>query len=333
MLQWACRMCTRRCGAIRTSSPGGMRQRATIATALLIATPQVADRRRADDSAGCYRPGADLDTSPAAEPGAWRRDPADQPRPWRAQRDLHNDRRDVCGAHRADRSNARIAGAPQPSLHARSGGIDASGRWRARRQAEGDRRRAALAGRPARGCKFHPRCAFAIARCGAEEPARVDVGDTRSACWVAQASGLPVFAPDLTTANARPQSAAPREVLLAATDPKHYFRECRARRAVLRGIATSTPSTAFRCRSIVAETLGIVGEIRAVVQVHSGAPPAAAGSMSRPAASNSRAATSRTSAVMRCDASASTCSRIFQDPYASLNPRLPVADIVAEPWR
>ena len=36
------------------------------------------------------------------------------------------------------------------------------------------------------GCKFHPRCAFAIARCGTEEPALEPVGDTRSACWVAQ---------------------------------------------------------------------------------------------------------------------------------------------------
>ena len=54
------------------------------------------------------------------------------------------------------------------------------------------------------GCKFHPRCAFTIARCRTDEPTLEPVGDTRSACWVAQSGGLPPLIDDDTAELAEP---------------------------------------------------------------------------------------------------------------------------------
>jgi peptide/nickel transport system ATP-binding protein len=34
------------------------------------------------------------------------------------------------------------------------------------------------------GCRFHPRCPVVRPRCSAEQPALLDAGDTKAACWV-----------------------------------------------------------------------------------------------------------------------------------------------------
>ena len=177
------------------------------------------------------------------------------------------------------------------------------------------------------GCKFHPRCAFAIDRCGAEEPALINVGDTRSACWVAQVGGLPPFVPDISTAASQPQSASSREILLAATDLKHYF-------------AVPGETLFARHRHVHAvdgvslsihrgETLGIVGEsgcgkstlarcLLRLIDVEAGSIEFMGSDITHLGGEALR----RIRQHMQ---------PIFQDPYASLNPRLPVADIVAEP--
>jgi peptide/nickel transport system ATP-binding protein len=37
------------------------------------------------------------------------------------------------------------------------------------------------------GCRFRPRCAWAVERCAVEEPPLVTLGpDHRAACWVAE---------------------------------------------------------------------------------------------------------------------------------------------------
>jgi len=179
------------------------------------------------------------------------------------------------------------------------------------------------------GCKFHPRCAFAIARCVAHEPDLVVVGDTRSACWVAQAGGLPLSAGGDGVGDARPQpaAAAAQEVLLAAVELRRYF--------------TVPGETLFaRPRHVHAvdgvslvihrgETLGIVGEsgcgkstlarcLMRLIDVE-------AGSIEFMGRDITRLGGDELRRIRR------HMQPIFQDPYASLNPRLRVSDIVAEP--
>jgi peptide/nickel transport system ATP-binding protein len=50
-------------------------------------------------------------------------------------------------------------------------------------------------GQPPSGCRFHPRCPYAFARCSAEEPALAMLADGRSAaCWL-QPEGAPAASP------------------------------------------------------------------------------------------------------------------------------------------
>jgi peptide/nickel transport system ATP-binding protein len=50
-------------------------------------------------------------------------------------------------------------------------------------------------GQPPSGCRFHPRCPYAFARCSAEEPALAMLADGRSAaCWL-QPDGAPAASP------------------------------------------------------------------------------------------------------------------------------------------
>jgi peptide/nickel transport system ATP-binding protein len=48
---------------------------------------------------------------------------------------------------------------------------------------------------PPSGCRFHPRCPYAFARCVDEEPPLIEVADGRAgACWL-QEPGAPPAAP------------------------------------------------------------------------------------------------------------------------------------------
>jgi peptide/nickel transport system ATP-binding protein len=177
------------------------------------------------------------------------------------------------------------------------------------------------------GCKFHPRCAFAISRCRTDEPALEVVGDTRSACWVAQAGNLPPCALDAGLVDARPAHTAAREVLMTATGLRRYF-------------AVAGETLFVRHRHIHAvdgvsmvihrgETLGIVGEsgcgkstlarcLLRLTEVDAGRIEFMGRDITHLDGDELR----------RCRRE---MQPIFQDPYSSLNPRLNVSDIVAEP--
>ena len=181
------------------------------------------------------------------------------------------------------------------------------------------------------GCAFHPRCAFAIAKCVEEEPALAPVGQTRSACWVAQAGKLPPLAqtgaPNETQQAREPARAQTQEALLTATDLRRYF-------------AVPSETLFGRDRHVHAvdgvslelhrgDTLGIVGEsgcgkstlarcLLRLIDVDAGS----IAFMGRDITNLEGDELRRIRRHMQ---------PIFQDPYASLNPRLRVANIVAEP--
>ena len=179
------------------------------------------------------------------------------------------------------------------------------------------------------GCKFHPRCAYAVARCREEEPELGQVDATRSACWVAQAASLPPFA-DASPARVAIDEAVraqPQDVLLTARDLRQYF-------PVPREKLFGRPRHVHAVDGVSLElhrgdTLGIVGEsgcgkstlarcLLRLIDTDAGTLTFMGRDITRLAGDELRR--------MR-----QHMQPIFQDPYASLNPRLRIADIVAEP--
>ena len=181
------------------------------------------------------------------------------------------------------------------------------------------------------GCKFHPRCGLAISRCFEEEPSLAPVGQTRSACWLAQAGELP---PSGATDVARPSGqvqpharAGTEEVLLRATGLRRYF-------AVPSERIFGPPRHVHAVDGVSLElsrgdTLGVVGEsgcgkstlarcLLRLIDVEGGT----ISFMGQDITGLEGEELRRIRRHMQ---------PIFQDPYASLNPRLRITDIVAEP--
>jgi peptide/nickel transport system ATP-binding protein len=181
------------------------------------------------------------------------------------------------------------------------------------------------------GCTFHPRCAFAVAKCVEAEPELARVGQTRSACWVAQAGELPPFVeaaiPQRPGQPREPARLQVQEVLLTATGLRRYF-------------AVPSQKLFGRHRHVHAvdgvsleldrgDTLGIVGEsgcgkstlARCLLRLTD----VDAGTIVFMGRDITALAGDELRRIRR------HMQPIFQDPYASLNPRLRVAAIVAEP--
>jgi peptide/nickel transport system ATP-binding protein len=176
------------------------------------------------------------------------------------------------------------------------------------------------------GCRFAPRCPWRIARCDVERPPLAEVAPGRlSRCWVtADGRGLP---PPSVPAQARPAIASTAEPLLVAQDlvkhfplPKRTFLGAREVVHAVNGVSL---------RIMPGERLGVVGEsgcgkstlARLVTRLHV------------PDAGHIRF-DGQDIATLGGEALRQLRPRlqmVFQDPYASLNPRMRVGDILAEP--
>ncbi len=178
------------------------------------------------------------------------------------------------------------------------------------------------------GCRFAERCDLAYERCRNEVPALRDLGEGRLVrCHLRETERA---APREARAAGRAAAAlAAAPVLLEATDLKVHFP---IRRGIFRrtvGVVKAVDGVSLAVRE--GRTLALVGESgsgkttvgKAVLQ------------LIRPTAGSvryrgeeltglSRAALMRHRAAMQI---------VFQDPYASLNPRMRVADILAEGMR
>jgi peptide/nickel transport system ATP-binding protein len=181
------------------------------------------------------------------------------------------------------------------------------------------------------GCKFNPRCAFAIERCRMEEPILSVVGETRSACWVAQSGSLPPM-PETVRFEEMRQACEPvrrqtREVLLTASGLRRYFAVPSDRLLGRSRHVHAVEGVSLELRR--GETLGIVGEsgcgkstlARCLLRLTD----LDAGQIVFMGRDITTLAGDELRRIRR------EMQPIFQDPYASLNPRQRIADVVAEP--
>jgi peptide/nickel transport system ATP-binding protein len=175
------------------------------------------------------------------------------------------------------------------------------------------------------GCRFAERCEQAIERCRGEAPLLRDIGDgTRVRCHLRETGRAAARAAAAAAAGTRAAQATP--LLLEATDLKVHFPIRRGvfRRTVGHVKAVDGVSLAIH----EGRTLALVGEsgsgkttvgkaILQLVRPTGGQVRHGGEELTR----LSRGALKRHRARMQI---------IFQDPYASLNPRLRIADILAE---
>ena len=186
------------------------------------------------------------------------------------------------------------------------------------------------------GCPFVPRCPLRIDVCTVEEPALLTVGevDHAAAChrsaYVAEHELTPtdVFAAPIPPPKVDEATRETRAVVLEVNDLERKFALTRG--AVFRrqvGEVAAVDGVSFDIRE--GETLGLVGEsgcgktttINAIL------------ALDKPQAGTINVLGRDTAALsprerheLRSDVSV-----VFQDPMASLDPRLPVSDILGEP--
>ncbi|MFF5454589.1 dipeptide ABC transporter ATP-binding protein [Streptomyces sp. NPDC012950] len=174
---------------------------------------------------------------------------------------------------------------------------------------------------PLAGCAFAARCTLAEDHCRTTAPPLVALTDTvRAACLPAAERSEPLPPPPPPVRIERP---APGAVVLAAEGLRKTYRG--------RGRRTFTALDDVSLTLAAGETLGIVGESGSgkstLARVLAHAHPADGGRILLGGKDVTRPDRAELHAVRR------RVQLVFQDPYASLNPRMTVGEIVAEPLR
>ncbi len=169
------------------------------------------------------------------------------------------------------------------------------------------------------GCRFAPRCPYAVARCRAESPGWQTFGAQRVRCH--RAGELP--AAEMRAPGERPAAALPAAPLLQVDGLKVHF-------PIRRGLLQRTVGhlRAVDDVSLVIEagrTLALVGE--------SGCGKTTVGKallhLVEPSAGRIALA-GETVTAARLDRLRRQAQMVFQDPFSSLNPRMRVVDILLE---
>ncbi len=177
------------------------------------------------------------------------------------------------------------------------------------------------------GCRFAPRCPFVISRCVAEHPPLREVEPGREVrCWVT-ADGTRLPPPALPAEAAAPRAASAEPPLLEVENIEKRFPLPRRHGFAAREAVHAVNGVSLRLAR--GESLGIVGEsgcgkstlARLVARLH----PPDAGRIRF----EGQDITTLSGEALR--ALRPRMQMVFQDPYASLNPRMRVADILAEP--
>ena len=176
------------------------------------------------------------------------------------------------------------------------------------------------------GCRFAPRCPFKVARCETEHPPLMEVAPGRRArCWVT-AAGTPLPKP-AAEAQATPLAVMDAAPLLRAQGLVKHFPLTRASlfgpRRVVHAVNGVDLTLGRR------EAVGIVGEsgcgkstlarlLTRLYQPTAGSIVFDGQEIARASAAEMRPLRPR-------------LQMVFQDPYASLNPRMAIGDALAEP--
>jgi peptide/nickel transport system ATP-binding protein len=182
------------------------------------------------------------------------------------------------------------------------------------------------------GCRFAPRCPFRIEKCD-QHPDLLPTGPTRCArCWVAQAGQRPPPPAAVTEvevgAETRPDSAPNLAVpILEVEGLVKHFPLRRATPFSPKRAVHAVDGVDFMARR--GETVGLVGEsgcgkstiARLITRIHE----PTAGVVRFEGRDISHASRAEIRPLRR------RMQMIFQDPYASLNPRMTVGEILAEP--
>ncbi len=200
-------------------------------------------------------------------------------------------------------------------------------------------------------CPFAPRCPIAYQRCLTEEPALIGVGPDHATACHRSAEITPgdtaLFAPSWADTESEgydaalvstevsadgdgTQPAAANGALIEVHDLVKHF-PIRGGRLIRHQIAEAQAVSGVSFDLLEGETLGLVGEsgcgktttARTVLQLL----PATSGSV-RYQGTELTGQSRRQLRPMR-----QYLQVVFQDPYASLDPRMPVGEIVAEPLR